>query len=304
MNRRFLEGVHRFRRQLLLWLALLGAVLVAINAAAIRFGLRPLDRVRMALQSVRSGQEQRLVGEFPPEILPLTTEVNALIDANRAIVEHARTQVGNLAHSLKTPLSVLTNEAEAMPGHHGRLVAEQAGAMRHQIDHYLQRARIAAQRAALGQRTELKPVTDRLVRVMRKIAPERKVEADVADGLVFAGEAHDLEEMLGNLLENAAKWSRTRFRLTATQSERDGRSLVILTVEDDGSGIPPEQAERAMRRGQRLDETVPGTGLGLSIVAETAVEYGGRLQLERSVLGGLKAVLVLPATPFSAPQRK
>ncbi len=300
----FRAGVASFRRQLFGWLALLGIVLVTINAAAIRFGLRPLNRVRLALQSVRSGQTRRLVGDFPPEIGPLTTEVNALIDANHDIVERARTQVGNLAHSLKTPLSVLTNEADAIDEPHGRLVAEQAAAMRLQIDHYLQRARIAAQRAALGQRTELKPVTDRLVRVMRKIAPDKIVRSDVDEDLVFAGDKHDVEEMLGNLLENAAKWSRSKFSLSGQMAERNGRAVVILTVDDDGPGIPQDQAERAMKRGQRLDETVPGTGLGLSIVSDTAAEYGGQLQLERADMGGLRARLILPAAPFSAPQQK
>lgn len=300
----FRDGVGGFRRQLFGWLALLGLVLVTINAAAIRFGLRPLDRVRLALQSVRSGETRRLVGDFPPEIGPLTTEVNALIDANHDIVERARTQVGNLAHSLKTPLSVLTNEADALAEPHGRLVAEQAAAMRHQIDHYLQRARIAAQRAALGQRTELRPVTDRLIRVMRKIASDKTIGVYVEEGLVFAGDRHDVEEMLGNLLENAAKWSRSEFFLSGRPAERNGRAVVILTVEDDGPGIPQDQAERAVRRGQRLDETVPGTGLGLSIVSETAAEYGGELRLERADLGGLKAKLILPAAPFSAPQQK
>ncbi|MCP1198120.1 sensor histidine kinase [Notoacmeibacter sp. MSK16QG-6] len=300
----FRESVTAFQRQLFGWLALLGIVLVIINAAAIRFGLRPLDRVRLALQSVRSGETRRLVGEFPPEIGPLTAEVNALIDANHDIVERARTQVGNLAHSLKTPLSVLTNEADAIDEPHGRLIAEQAAAMRHQIDHYLQRARIAAQRAALGQRTELKPVTDRLVRVMRKIASDKTILSEVNDDLVFAGDRHDVEEMLGNLLENAAKWSRSTFRLSGHLAERNGRAVVILTVDDDGPGIPQDQAERAMKRGQRLDETVPGTGLGLSIVSDTATEYGGELQLSRADLGGLRAKLFLPAVPFSASRQR
>ncbi|WP_281004579.1 ATP-binding protein [Notoacmeibacter ruber] len=122
--------------------------------------------------------------------------------------------------------------------------------------------------------------------------------------MVFAGESHDLEEMLGNLLENAAKWSRSVFRLSARPEERDGRAVVILAVEDDGPGIPQDQAERAIKRGQRLDETVPGTGLGLSIVSETAGEYGGELRLARANIGGLRAELILPSIPFSAPQRR
>lgn len=290
------EEISAFNRQLYLYLGLFGLGMIAINAAAIWIGLMPLGRVRRALAEIRAGNAQRLDGTFPAEIAPLADETNALIDSNRRIVERARTQVGNLAHSLKTPLAVLMNEGKTLGGDTGKLVVDQASLMRAQVEHYLQRARIAAQADTLVFRTDVEKTVENLVRVMRKLNSELIFEVDRgAERIVFNGEKGDLEEILGNLLENAGKWARTRVRLSIL-SDASNAARFCLLVEDDGPGIPEEQRSQALRRGTRLDETKPGTGLGLSIVSDLVAEYGGTVALDRSRLGGLKVVTRLPRT--------
>ncbi|MGO4838371.1 ATP-binding protein, partial [Rhizobiaceae sp. 2RAB30] len=224
---------------------------------------------------------------------PLANETNALIENNRRIVERSRTQVGNLAHSLKTPLAVLLNEGHLIGGDKGRLISEQAAAMQKQLDHYLQRARIAAQRDSVVYRTPVAASLQRMVRVMQKLNPETHLSLSLpAEEILFAGEREDLEEMTGNLLENAMKWGRSAARVSVVASGEKGGNF-ILSIEDDGPGIPEDKAREALKRGRRLDETKPGTGLGLAIVSDLVKEYGGRLALERSELGGLKASVEL-----------
>ncbi len=296
-NRSELDAeISDFERQLLTYLALFGVGMIAINALAILFGLRPLGRVREALASVREGAAKQLDGTFPTEIAPLANETNALIENNRRIVERARTQVGNLAHSLKTPLAVMLNEGRALGGKRGKLFEEQSLAMQSQLEHYLQRARVAAQRDSVVFRTPVAPVLERMVRVMNKIGGDKTLTLQpVAADVVFAGEREDFEEIVGNLLENAMKWSKSAVRVSAQRlgSEEGKADRFGLVIEDDGPGIPEDKAREALKRGRRLDETKPGTGLGLAIVAELVKEYDGDLSLERSGLGGLKAAVTL-----------
>lgn len=291
-------SVRDFARQVGLMLSLFGLGVVVINGAILLFGLRPLDRARRALSAIRNGEATSLEGRFPSEIEPLVDEMNALIDNNKRIVERSRTQVGNLAHSLKTPLSVLTNEAGAKSGPSAKTVAEQARAMDFQIQHYLKRARIAAQRESIVFRTEVEPVAEKLVSVMRKLNPDKHIAFNMkAEAHVFMGEKEDLEEILGNLLENAGKWARRQISLTVSDTARgDGRRWLQLAVEDDGPGIAADKRETALKRGKRIDESVPGTGLGLAIVAETASAYGGSVELGESAEGGLRVEVILPAT--------
>jgi signal transduction histidine kinase len=280
--------IDRFEGRLFTYLALFGAGMIAINALAILLGLRPLNRVRAALAAVRTGAAQRLDGRFPAEIEPLASETNALIENNRRIVERARTQVGNLAHSLKTPLAVLVNEGRQMGGEKGRLIAEQASAMRDQVEHYLSRARVVAQRDTVVFRAPVAPTVERLARVIGKLNPQVELKLALPPvEIVFGGEREDLEEIAGNLLENAAKWCRSTVAVSTRPLDSGGR--FELMVEDDGPGIPDDQAREALQRGRRLDESKPGTGLGLAIVAELVQEYGGELSLGRSGLGGLAA---------------
>jgi signal transduction histidine kinase len=287
--------ISAFQHRLLTYLSLFGVGMISINAIAILFGLQPLRRVRNALAMVREGTAQRLTGRFPVEIEPLANETNALIENNRRIVERSRTQVGNLAHSLKTPLAVLINEGRAMGGAKGRLITEQVASMQMQVDHYLQRARMAAQRDSVVYRTPVVPLVERMVRVVQKLNPQTRLSLSMPDeDIVFAGEREDMEELLGNLLENAMKWAKSTVMVSVARMPGDNAAnLFEIGIEDDGPGIPEEKAREALKRGRRLDETKPGTGLGLAIVAELVNEYGGTLALERSSLGGLKAIVRL-----------
>jgi len=295
-NRTELENeIGIFDRRLLTYLSLFGFGMIAINAIAILLGLRPLNRVSAALAMVREGTAQRLDGRFPAEIEPLANETNALIDNNKRIVERSRTQVGNLAHSLKTPLAVLLNEGRALGGVKGKLITDQASAMQSQVEHYLQRARVAAQRDSVVYRTPVAPVLQRMVRVMGKLNPDTELALVLpSDDILFGGEREDLEEVVGNLLENAMKWAKGNVRVSsAPASQQSGPGVFSIMIEDDGPGIPEEKAREALKRGRRLDETKPGTGLGLAIVADLVNEYGGKLMLERSSLGGLNAIVHL-----------
>lgn len=303
-NRDVLEkDIDDFSGSLYLALAGFGVGSLMLNAAAILIGLRPLDRARKALEKIRAGESEQLDGDFPREILPLASEVNALIDSNRRIVERARMQVGNLAHSLKTPIAVLLNESRLISAPQGDLVKTQAEAMQSQVQSYLNRARIAAQRESVLARTEAQPVLERLVRVMRRLNAETQFPLTVdPPGLVLAMEQQDIEETVGNLLENAARYARTVVTLRVFVAPADLRgndegrkNWVVIEVEDDGPGLEPDQIREAMKRGKRLDESKPGTGLGLSIVSEIASEYQGTFGLSRGAGGGLLARLVLPA---------
>ncbi|MEO1748218.1 MAG: ATP-binding protein, partial [Pseudomonadota bacterium] len=259
-----------------------------------RIGLRPLVVAREQLIEVQNGKKAQLEGQYPAEIAPLAGEINTLIENNKRVVERARTQVGNLAHALKTPIAVLRNESGAsqVPG---TLVREQTEEMNNYVQNYLKRAQIAAQTGGAVFRSDALAVTEKLVGVMRKLNPEKSFEY-VYEGdasITFAGEQSDLEEILGNLFENAAKWSKSRIRC-ALELKPLSDNFFLIEVEDDGPGIPPEMRESALKRGKRLDEAVPGTGLGLSIVADTVEAYRGTLSLERSRWNGLKVAIELP----------
>jgi signal transduction histidine kinase len=295
------DEITFFTSRLYTALALVGIGGLIVNGLAILYGLKPLDRARRALERIRRGEAERIEGDFPSEVLPLANEINALIDSNRRIVERARMQVGNLAHSLKTPIAVLLNEARTLDKTHAEVIASQAEAMQAQVTSYLNRARIAAQRDSVLARTEAQPVLERLVRVMRKLNANMAFELEVAPDLTFAMEQQDVEEVVGNLLENAGRFARTKVVTRAVMTTReddvtDGRrGWIEIIVEDDGPGLAPEQIGEALKRGRRLDESKPGTGLGLSIVKEISGEYQGTFGLSRAGIGGLRAQLILPA---------
>jgi signal transduction histidine kinase len=265
----------------------------------VRFGLAPLNRISRSLAAIRSGKAEKLVGSFPVEIEPLARETNALIDANREIVERARTHVGNLAHALKTPLSVIMNEAAARGDDPlAEKVKEQIGIMRDQVTRHLERARIAARVAVVGTITDVVPVVQALARTIEKTHHDKEIaiDLDIQAEAQFRGERQDLEEMVGNLVDNACKWAGSRVSIEVMGEQPEpGRQVVRIVVDDDGPGLTPAQREQVSRRGQRLDETKPGSGLGLSIVVELAGLYGGALNLGTAPIGGLRAELVLPA---------
>jgi signal transduction histidine kinase len=274
--------------------AALFAGFIAAVFLQVRIGLQPLRRVRESLARIRSGAAQRLEGHFPKEIAPLAVELNSLIEHSAEVVGRARTHVSNLAHQLKTPLTVLATEAEASPGPLADTVRRQVGAMRRHVDHYLTRARTAGAVNVLGNRAPVGPVLEDLARVLRRIHAERGIEISVRcpAGLYFRGERQDLEEMAGNLIDNACKWARRR---VAVEALRGAEGVFRIAVEDDGPGLDAADRARVMERGERLDESVPGSGLGLSIVRDISKLYGGGLELGRGSLGGLSASLTLPA---------
>ena len=290
-----------FDQALIITFSILAAVLLLTTMFQVRFGLSPLKRITDSLTAIRAGAAEHLTGQFPEEIAPLARETNALIDANREIVERARTHVGNLAHALKTPLSVMVNEAGARPGDaFADKVLEQADIMRDQVTRHLERARLAARLTVVGSITDVAPVVTALARTMEKIRHNRGVVIDVrADAEArFRGERPDLEEMIGNLVDNACKWAAARVAIEVVRDGPDAASgppLLRIVVDDDGRGLSPSEREQVAKRGRKLDETKPGSGLGLSIVVELAGLYGGELKLGTAPLGGLRAELVLPA---------
>ena len=289
----FDSAINALRQNLAVLLAVFGAGLVAANGLIIILGMRPLDRVRNALRAIQSGHDHALTGRYPDEIQPMVDEMNMLIDNNRRIVDRARTQVGNLAHSLKTPISVLRNEAGKQTDVDAQLVIDQATTMQQQVEHYLNRARIAAQSGGTAFRTDTRDALERLVKVMRKLNPDKTIDLHMPQHpIAFAGEKEDFEEICGNLLENGCKWARERIVISVT--EMSDPAFFEIAVGDDGPGISAEQRAIALKRGHRLDETKPGSGLGLSIVVETVRAYRGDVTLAESALGGLEVRLTLP----------
>ncbi len=279
------------------WIAflILGLGLVSAVFIQVRIGLRPLFDLRDEIADVRKGRSARIGRSYPQEIQPLAEQVNRLLDHNQEVVDRQRTHVGNLAHALKTPISVMLAEAGTSEGDLPELVRRQTKIMQGQVDHHLRRARAAARAAhGLGETTPVAEVLDELAVMIEQVFRDKNVEIDwrAPDSLSFLGERQDLQEILGNLIENAAKFSRRRVRVSAGGS---GLGQMILVVEDDGAGLPADQRDTVMQRGARLDESAPGSGLGLSIVDDLTRAYGGRLMLSDSDMGGLKAVLELPA---------
>lgn len=295
------QAVRDFNRSLALSLLGLGILLVLAALAQVAVGLAPLKTLQGALNRVRAGQAPRLQGQFPRELQPLTDDFNAVLDNNAAATARARTQAGNLAHALKTPLAVLAQAASA-PGERDALpalVSEQVALAQRQLAWHLASARAAATQGLLGQRTAVGPVLQGLLRVMAKVHAERGLQwrtGPIPDSVWFAGEAQDLQEMLGNLLDNAGRWAR---EVVAVSTEQRGARLLI-TIDDDGPGIEPARRAAALKRGVRLDESAPGSGLGLHIVTDLAALYGGTLALDEGAAGGLRAQLDLPAAHPSA----
>jgi len=272
---------------------LLGGGLILAVVAQVRIGLRPLFQLRGEVAEVRRGKAERLEAHYPSELLPLTDELNALVAHNQETVERQRTHVGNLAHALKTPISVMITEASQRPGPLAEVVTRQAEVMRQQVDHHLRRARAAARSQGQGERTSVAEVLDELARTLERIFRDKglTIDWDAPDDLWFLGERQDFMEIAGNAMENAGKWGKRRVRVRA---EAQGAEQLMLTVEDDGPGLPPDRREEVIRRGARLDENAPGSGLGLSIIDELARAYRGGLTLGTSPLGGLSVAVLLP----------
>lgn len=288
------EPIEHFSGMLWLALVILGGGLVLAAVIQVIVGLAPLRRLRQSLEAVREGKTQQLHGDFPVEVRPLIEDFNTVLAQNAEVVGRARTQAGNLAHALKTPLSVLANAAAVENSEFATLVSEQVETARKQVDYQLRRARAAAAVRVPGTKTSVAPVIEGLAKVMRKVYAERQLELVICPSTVnttFRGEEQDLQEMLGNLLDNACKWARRIIEVDVTLDQGN----VVITVDDDGKGIPPAQRDAVLGRGIRADEQTPGSGLGLAIVDDLARMYGGKVEISNSPSGGLRAKLTLPA---------
>jgi len=260
--------------------------------------LRKLDTVRTRVEALRVGRGHRLQGGDLSEIEPLVRDMNELLDHRERVVRRALATAGDLAHGLKTPLALVAQEAECLEsaGHHdsAATIAEQVERMRRQIDLHLARARASASGVTYGAGIEVRQVAERLVRTMSRLYASKGLgfDIEIAESSTVRCETEDLEEMLGNVLENACKWGRSAVAVTAVERNAD----VLILVDDDGPGIDPASREQVLQRGVRLDETAPGSGLGLAIASELAELYGGSLTLQAAPSGGVRVHLVLPAS--------
>lgn len=293
------DHIARFDKLVIYSLGGLGIGLIAAMILQVTFGLYPLKNIRRGLTAIRTGKAKKLKSDFPPEIMPLVNEMNAVLDQNEEIVERARTQVGNLAHSLKTPLSVIANALTSAKGSAMvNMIDRQTRVIRRQVDYQLSRARAIGAGRNIRTRTEVGPCVNRIKRAIERIYADRglTIVTEIADGLCFWGERQDLEEILGNLLDNAAKWGKRKIKIKAqTASQSKGKHFFAIVIEDDGPGVSKEKRAELFKRGKRLDESVPGTGLGLDIVRDIVQICGGTIKLNASKLGGLKVTVKLPA---------
>lgn len=284
------RDVLTFMGQLAIALVVLALTLAALIVTQVTFGLRPLRILHSALAEVRDGRRQRLETSGPAEVTPLIEELNGLLDERDTMVNEARAEAGDLAHALKTPIAVICNEAHDLADERGAVLSNEANKMARVVEQHLVRARSKIKRRLAGARASLDAVMEDVRFSLSRLYPERVLEFDVAPGLIFAGEADSLGEMIGNLADNACKWACNTVRIDARQ--KDGR--IILHIADDGPGLNDAACAQALNRGEKLGSTRPGHGLGLPIVVQLTELYGGSLQLGRSELGGLLATLELP----------
>lgn len=288
-----IQDIRNFTLTAITLILILTLGLIFAVYAQVRLGLRPLFDLGERIADVREGRAAEVEGAYPPEIAPLAGELNSLILHNKEIVDRAQTHVGNLAHALKTPLAVLRNEAAGGSKTDSQVVSRQTETMAKQVDHHLRRARAAARGQAIGLRAEMDPIIDGLVRTLPRIYRDKDIEIARSGetDLLFRGDPRDFEEMVGNLMDNAAKWTKGVVTLNVSSGE-DGFCQIVVC--DNGPGLTPEEYVTALKRGARLDEATPGSGLGLSIVDDLAQAYNGALILDRADIGGLKAILHLP----------
>lgn len=292
------EDTAQFTRRMVIYLSLFAMVLLAVTYFQWRIGLRPLKRFGKELRAIQDGRARHVSTRQPSEIAPLAHALNGLIDSNQATLDRARQHVGNLAHALKTPLTVLLNDAANDPGLLGRSVREQVQVMQRQVRYYLERARMAARDRVTGTVTEVVPALQRLHRAMARLGERRGiiVHLDAEQPVKFAGEQQDLEEIVGNLVDNALKFAHAEvvIEVMPLDAPPGAPRLFSITVNDDGPGLTEEQRTAVLSRGKRLDESKPGSGLGLSIVAELVELYSGSLLLDQAPQGGLRVTAQLP----------
>jgi signal transduction histidine kinase len=296
-------------------LTIAGVVLVTAGLSVIRRGLSPFRTLRERLGAVRDGRTARLVGEFPTEVTPLVDDLNTLLAEREGRVARAVAKAGDLAHGLKTPLAILAQDvarADAAGQHElADSIRLQVERMRRQIDSHLAQARASASGAGPAARANLADAVRGLARTMERLYADRglTIIVDISSDRVVRAPVEDLEEMLGNLLDNACKWARSRVTVSASPAGGRGEGAdggdrgdrLVIDVDDDGTGLDPAMREQVLQRGVRADETAAGSGLGLAIVRDLAEAYGGSILLDRSPAGGIRARLTLPAGSDTIP---
>jgi signal transduction histidine kinase len=289
----YTDDVLNYSDHIIFSFVLLGIGLLLSVVLQVRIALKPLNAIGKEISDIREGKYFKLSRDYPTDVQPLVDELNNLLDHNIVLLKRARNQLGDLAHSVKNPLTVINNETDNMQPARKELILKQTSDINDNIDHYLSRARTFGAENILGARSEVKTVVEDLVYTMQKLNQDRELEYDISklEECTFRGETQDLEELLGNLIDNACKWAKSRIEISS--EVRDGR--LLLAVVDDGPGIPIGEIENVKRRGHRLDETKPGHGQGLGIVKDITSLYGGSMSLIVSALGGLRAELNLPA---------
>lgn len=295
------DDTASFSRRLVFYLCLFAVSLLIITYIQWRVSMRPLTKLGSELRAIQEGKARHVTTDLPAEIEFVARALNRLIDSNYATLERSRRHVGNLAHGLKTPISVLINDADKDNSALGKSVREQTESMQRQVRYYLERAHMAARDRVIGTVTDVVPTIERLHRTMARLGERRGVaiRLDAADDVRFAGEQQDLEEIVGNLVDNAVKWADKEVFLSVVilkPAEVNGMhaNQFQIVIQDDGPGLSPVDGDAVIFRGHRLDQSKPGSGLGLSIVAELVELYGGHLILDRSPQGGLRAVTYLP----------
>jgi len=292
---------HNMRLPLHFTMLAIAAVFCVIGGLVqVGRGLTPLVRLRERLVQVRDGRERRVDGDYPAEVQPLVDDLNALLEQRESAVQRASAKAGDLAHGLKTPLAVLTEEAARAreDGHHDLAtnIEQQIARMRRHVDYHLAHARAAASGAKLGGPSSVLISVEGLVRTLHRLYASRNLTFDVnvPAEISVRVDREDLDEMLGNLLDNASKWARARIGVTASS----GKDTVVVHVDDDGAGLERSMREKVLERGVRADEAAPGSGLGLAIVQDLAELNGGSIGLGDSPLGGLRATLTCPRSSF------
>ncbi len=292
--------VHRLPRGPIALFApafIIAGLLMLAGILQVRAGLLPFGGLRRQLQGLRDGSVQRIAGTYPTEVQPLVNDLNSLLEHRERVVQRALAKAGDLAHGLKTPLAVLAQEADRAEaaGHNeiASTISLQVERMRRQVDYHLAQARAATPGKVAGARCPVLASVEGLTRTLLRIYAGRglAIEVDVPPGHFIRGQREDLEEMLGNLLDNACKWAKSNITIQSVQED----GAVVLSVDDDGPGLPPSMRDRVLQRGVRADEAAPGSGLGLAIVRDLAELYEGTIALENSPMGGLRARLRLPA---------
>ncbi|MBZ0104362.1 MAG: GHKL domain-containing protein [Sulfuricella denitrificans] len=291
----FHAQLDRYRSSLWGWLGAMALLLLLAQAFLLRWGLRPLRDVAQEIQAIEAGEKEQLGGKYPSELSALTENLNGLLQRERGQMRRYRDALGDLAHSLKTPLAVMRGALSNPSQESATLaatVAEEAEKMQHIVDYQLQRAATAGPASPLAAPLPLRPVAEKIMTSLGKVYHDRNIRMQlyIEPGMNFRGDRGDLMELLGNLLDNACKWCKTRVELHACMEA----GQLTLTVEDDGPGIPAQEAERILQRGVRADQSTPGQGIGLAVAASIVQAYEGNIRISTSPLGGASVTVRIP----------